>query len=330
MSSRTLIDPADFAARYVKLEDGSPMILEPWQRTRIIDPIFKTLTPEGLRVYNLALVGVAKKNGKSSLASLIALHALLADDEPAPEVYSAAFDKDQARVVFKQVKGMVERSPQILKQVRIYKDAIELRHKDGVYIPLSSESKGRHGLNASCIVFDELWNQRTYDLWEALTHSPVRKQPLHFCITYAGLDPTKGNLLYDLYQTGKAGTDPGMLFVWFSGEGCGPGAANPASWITPAYLEQQKRRLPESRYTRMHCNRWTTGESSFLNKQDVDQALDSSLSNQAQGNGFVYFGGLDVGLTNDAAVFTIAHRDPATDQVHLDHNELPRSKLRGI
>jgi phage terminase large subunit-like protein len=317
--SGSIINPADFAAKYVKLESGKPLILEPWQRERIINPLFFTLTPEGLRKYNLALIGMGKKNGKSTLAALVVAFMLLADGEPNPEIYSAAFDKDQASVIFRQVKGLIERSPALLDQVKVYRDAIELKHSEGLYRPLSAESRGRHGLNASCVVFDELWNQRSYDLWESLTHSPARKQPLHFCITYAGLNPVKGNLLYDLYQTGKAGTDPGMLFTWFEGEGTGPNSANPASWISPEYLAQQKRRLPESRYTRMHCSSWTTGESSFLTKDDVDASLDTSLSNQASGTGFAYFAGLDIGLTNDASVVTVCHRDPSTDEVILDH-----------
>lgn len=314
-STRTIVDPAAFAREFIRLEDGRPLILEPWQNDRIIKPLFYTMEPAtGLRRFNLALVGVGKKNGKSTTAALIALYMLLADGEHEPEVYGAAADKDQARLVFNQVKKFVNRSPDLSRELKVYRDAIERRDGQGVYQVLAADAASAHGLNAHAVIFDEIWNQRSYALWEALTHSPARRQPLHFCITYAGYDQRKGSLLYDLYQRGLAGTDPGMLFVWFDGS-----EANPASWITPKYLEQQQRRLPEHIYKRLHLNSWTSGSGSFLTRADVDAALDPELGNTQAAQGQLYFAGVDLGLVNDATAVVVVHRDPLTDKVITDH-----------
>ncbi|MCF8042053.1 MAG: hypothetical protein K9L19_00090 [Desulfarculaceae bacterium] len=314
-SPRAIVDPAAFAREFVKLEDGRPLELEPWQVSRIIRPLFYTTDPAtGLRQFNLALVGMAKKNGKSTLAALLALYLLLADGEPEPEVYGAAADKDQARLVFNQVAKFVRRSPALSRELRVYRDAIERLDGLGVYRVLSADAPSAHGLNAHAVIFDELWNQRTYDLWEALTHSPARRQPLHFAITYAGYDQRKGTLLWDLYQAGLKGTDPGMLFVWLDGA-----EANPASWITPAYLAQQERRLPDHVFKRLHRNEWTSGVGTFLTRSDVDLALDPELGNTHGGQGQLYFAAVDLGLVHDSTAVVVVHRDPITDKVALDH-----------
>jgi hypothetical protein len=56
----------------------------------------------GRRVYQEAYVQLAKKNGKSSSAAALALYFLVADGEEGAEVYSAAKDRQQARIVFEQ------------------------------------------------------------------------------------------------------------------------------------------------------------------------------------------------------------------------------------
>lgn len=316
-SAPSIIDPDAFAREFVRLEDGRPLILEPWQTSRIVRPLFYTLDPiTRLRRFNLALIGMAKKNGKSTLAALVALYMLLADGEPEPEVYGAAGDKEQARLVFRQVARFVQRSRTLERELKVYKDVIERRDGQGFYRVLSADAPSAHGLNPHAVIFDEYWNQRTYDLTEALTHSPARKQPLHFIITYAGYDQRKGSPLWDLYQAGLKGEDPAMFFVWFDGD-----QANPASWVKPEYISQQRRRMPEDRFKRLHRNEWTSGTGTFLTRDDIEAALalDPELGNTYSGQGQLYFVGVDLGLVNDATAIVVVHRDPISDKVLLDH-----------
>jgi phage terminase large subunit-like protein len=73
------------------LENSKSIQLEPWQTTNIVEPVFYTLNKDGNRKYNLALCGMPKKNGKSTLSALTASYMLLADGENEPEVYGASF-----------------------------------------------------------------------------------------------------------------------------------------------------------------------------------------------------------------------------------------------
>ncbi len=55
---------------------------------------------DGSRRFTRAYVEVPRKNGKSTFSSAVMLYGLIADDEPAAQVYSAATKLDQAMMVF--------------------------------------------------------------------------------------------------------------------------------------------------------------------------------------------------------------------------------------
>lgn len=290
------------------LDGGNPIRLQPFQK-EILREIFQTKDARGCRRYNLALLGIPKKNGKSTIASGVALYMLFAD-VPNAEVYSVAGDKDQAKIIFQMTKRAIERNPMLLGSVRIYKDEIVVPSTNSIYKVLSADAPTAHGLNPSCVIFDELWNQPNRDLYDALTQSPVRKEPLTFIVTYAGTDQT--SLLYDLYRAGMKKRDPKMYFFWTE--------KNLAGWVSEDYLKQQRMRLPPGVYQRLHENRWVQGENAFLTKDELDVCVDPLLRPQLSGReGTKYYLAVDLGLTRDRTVLTVCHRDNAGNLVVLDH-----------
>lgn len=146
---------------------------------------------DGLRLYRTAYISVPKKNGKSELCAGIALYHLLADGEASPQVYSVAGDEDQAAIVFKVARDMTMASPALSERVTPYTLKLECNSNNGVYRVLSREVGPKHGINASCIIFDELHVQKSRKLWDVLTPSTIaREQPLTVAITTAGDDDT--------------------------------------------------------------------------------------------------------------------------------------------
>ncbi len=290
------------------LETGKPIVLEEFQK-EILRNIFQIKDVNGFRRYNLALVGVPKKNGKSTLASGIALYMLFADVSGA-EVYSVAGDKDQAKIIFQMTKRAIERNPILLSSVKIYKDEIVVPSTNSIYKVLSADAPTAHGLNPSCVIFDELWNQPSRDLYDALTQSPVRKEPLTFIATYAGTDQT--SLLFELYQTGIKNRDSKMYFFWSE--------KNLSSWVTKEYLEQQRMRLPAGVYQRLHENKWVQGENAFLGKAELDKCVDLALKPQLGGKeGIKYYLAVDLGLTRDRTVLTVCHKNDKDNLIYLDY-----------
>lgn len=84
---------------------GTPITLRPWQRS-LINGLLERRA-DGRLKHRQALIGMPRKNGKSALASGIALWGLFCGPDGG-EVYSCAGDRDQARIVFGAAKRMIE------------------------------------------------------------------------------------------------------------------------------------------------------------------------------------------------------------------------------
>lgn len=170
---------------------GQAFELLQWQRDLLIYPIFGWIRKDGTRRFRRAFVEVAKKNGKSTLASGIGLYLLVADGEPGAEVYSAASDRDQASIVHGEAIRMAEASAALSACLKINRSNrnILYEHTNSWYRALSNEPGGKEGLNIHACIIDELhvWHGR--ELWDTLRYGyRSRRQPLQFVITTAGDD----------------------------------------------------------------------------------------------------------------------------------------------
>ncbi len=77
VSTLVQVDILRFLEDLFVLEGGRPVRLEKWQKERILGPVFCDLDSDGNRKINLALVGIPKKNGKSTLAAGVVAYGLL-------------------------------------------------------------------------------------------------------------------------------------------------------------------------------------------------------------------------------------------------------------
>ena len=193
----------DFARTFLHVSKGvragQPLILTNWQ-TALFDALYER-REDGLLRYRRSLIGMGRKNGKSLLGSLIALYGLI-EGEPGAEVYSAAGDRQQARVVFNEAKWQISQSPALSGVCKVYRDVVEVPSTGAIYRVLSSDAKLQQGLNASCVIFDEAHIQPNEELWNALTlGSGARKDPNIVAITTAGYD--LDTVCGSLYNYGK-------------------------------------------------------------------------------------------------------------------------------
>lgn len=250
--------------------------------------------PTGDRVYREGLLGVSKKNGKSTGSSGIGLYLLVGDGEPGPEVYSTASVKEQARVVFDQACDMVRKSPRLDAHLRILRDRIV--SADGFYRVVSSDAPGLEGINPSGVVNDEIHAHKSRELYDVLRSAMIaRKNPLLLSITTAGTD-LRGTIGGEVFRRG-AGSKPRYVHVreahldvaliapradkqrsfYFKWYGADPDkivrrrgkrselnldeikAANPASFITKELLleEADVPERPFAIFLRYHANIWT-------------------------------------------------------------------------
>jgi phage terminase large subunit-like protein len=294
---------------------GTPLEHERWQR-QFLNELF-LLDADGRRVYKEALLGVARKNGKSTLGAELALYGLLGTPEWSPEVYVAAASRDQARVVFNQSKDFVEASPRLQDWLVPQRNVITCRSNKGIYRVLSSDAGLQYGLNPSMVVIDELWAHQSGELYYALTTGQLaRESPLVVSITTAGFDRT--SICFDLYERGKKLRDDGgieamraegFLMFWYEMD---PTAdyddsgrwkdANPSSWISVEALEREQRRLPESVFRRLHLNQWTETEEAWIKPYEWDLCRGAPRFDPAAPT----WCGVDIGIRRDSSAFVAA------------------------
>jgi len=167
---------------------GRPVILEPWQQF-IVWNVFGWKREDGTRRFRTAILEVARKNGKTTMAAGVGLYLLVADDEPGAEIYSAATKRDQARLSHGEATRMAKASPPIKRMVRIFKDNIHIPDTASKFEPLGADADTMDGLNVHGALVDEIHAHKTRDTWDLLeTATGSRRQPLMFGISTSGFD----------------------------------------------------------------------------------------------------------------------------------------------
>jgi phage terminase large subunit-like protein len=201
---------------------GELLHLRDWQKELLNYALARR--SDGRMKHRVALIGMARKNGKSALAASMGLSALTLGGNGS-EIYSCAADRDQARIVFGTAKRMVELDPELSSMFTLYRDVIEYKDKGSVYRALSAEAYTKEGLNPSPIViFDEVHAQPNRELWDVMSLAGgARSDSLLLGITTAGVK-TQANgqdsLAYSLYQYGQKLVkgelvDPSFFFAWW-------------------------------------------------------------------------------------------------------------------
>ena len=162
------------------------VVLGDWQKF-ILCNIFGWKKLDGTRRFREAYNEIPRKNGKSLLAAGVGLYMFCADDEFGAEVYSGATTERQAWEVFRPIKQIIDRTPDL-------KDRYDIESNAKNLIILSNGSKcepliGKPGDGASpsCAIVDEYHEHDSDALYDTMiTGMGAREQPLAFIITTAG------------------------------------------------------------------------------------------------------------------------------------------------
>jgi len=303
------------ASRPCRFIEKLPHIKGRWARERqlirlepaqvfLITTLFGWVDEQGLRRFRIAYIEMPRKNAKSTLAAGIALYMLTADGEAGAEVYSAATTRDQARIVWKDAKHMVDRTPGLRRRFGVETSAhsIDVPHTASLFRPLSRDHGGNlDGLNIHCGVIDELHAHKTRDVFDVLdTGTGSRDQPLLLLITTAGFnragvcyekrsytikvlsgavdDPTWFGIIFtvdeeDLEHEERLLTDE---HIWRK--------ANP-NWgvsVNPADIARKAKQALEtpsarSNFLTKHLNVWVNADTTWMDMIAWERCADRSL-----------------------------------------------------
>lgn len=301
--------------------------LEPWQEAFIRNIL--ALNRSGRRKVQRALLGIARKNGKTELIAALAIALMICDREPGGEIVGAASKRDQARLLLEAAKRMVWYSKingrALSDFIVVRRDGLYFAEMDTYYRIVSADGEKEHGLNPSIVIFDELHAQgQRRDLWDALvTAQGAREDPMMISITTAGPEPR--GICWDEYEYARKinnGTisDPTFLAEWYEAdrelEVDDPKAwaqANPGypTFVQADFLKRQAKdvlagKLPEYTFRRLHLNQWTNALERWLPRASWEAG--SAYPEIPEGATITI--GLDAALKRDSYGVAIVYKAP--------------------
>lgn len=317
---------------------GQRFTVDPWQEAWIRD-VYEPVTADGRRVVRSAILSCARKNAKTALiAGLILAHLIGPASVFNGQIYSAAVDRDQARVVFKMVVDIIQMTPWLKRSlwVRDHVSIIEVTDKSrasyrSTYKALSAVVKSKHGLGADFFVYDEAGESSDRGLWDVLFDSQqIRPNPLATAISTQNDDPS--HWFTKMIDIGLVKPTPhNVVHVYAAPEGCRLDdreawlAANPAlaTWkryesIATAASDAMEDPSLEANFRLRYLNQRVSAESQFFRADVIlaanpggkapDTKLTQDTALQFKDGEEVYIG-LDVAKRTDFTALALLSAD---------------------
>lgn len=134
---------------------GEPFTLLDWQHETLWD-VYGTVKDDGYRQYRYAYLEVPKKNGKTELVAGLGLNHLV-NDPPSGQIYCCAAEKEQASLVYRAAKQMIEQEPALEGLLKVVDSKREIHNLEtGTFLKvLSAEAYSKHGINPTVVIFDK-------------------------------------------------------------------------------------------------------------------------------------------------------------------------------
>jgi len=306
--------------------EGETFEPRPWQVDNILRPIFGVLGDDGLRKIQTCYIEIPCKNGKSTLCAAIALDMLVADMEGGAEVYIVAKSIDQADIIYNECVAMVRQSERLTKELYIKeaKKKVEYPRTNSFMRVLAADAATAEGINASCIIFDELHAQRDRKLYDTLKKRfGARRQPLMIMITTAGFD--RESICYEAHEYAKKVQD-GIVqddeyHAYILAATDDDDWTNRDLWhkVNPAlgdfkllrnmekeFVEALETPAAQNAFKRYHLNMWTEVDAALLNIIDWEQS--AGTVNDRELVGRPCWGGLDMAEIWDLAAFVLTFK----------------------
>lgn len=300
---------------------GSKLVLRPWQK-EIINSVYRT-NGDGRRLVRTALVTLPRKNGKTALAAALALcHLLGPEAEQRGQVFSAASDREQAAIIYREMEAIILSVPEFDARCHIqsFHKTISDTVNGSVYRAMTADCRKAHGLSPSFMVYDELAQSKDRELYDNLTTGTgARKEPLMVVISTQSADPN--HIMSELVdyalkiQDGTLPPDPafyGCIYaapddcdpwdeeVWFQ---CNPALNDFRSLEEMTIFAEQAKKIPakESVFRNLYLNQRVDAASRWISSADflacVGELPDLS--------GRECYGGLDLSSTQDLSALSL-------------------------
>jgi phage terminase large subunit-like protein len=305
-------------AHLINPETGQPYRLYPAEKL-FLAHMFETAA-DGRLVHTDLVYSCGKKGGKTEFGAMVMLVMILLFGGRFGEGYCVANDLEQATSrVFERCRRIVEASPLLRSEAKVGVDRIVFPATGATITALASNYSSVAGAHPVLAVFDEIWgytSERGRRLWDELVPVPSRKISARLVVSHAGFTG-ESDLLFDLYQRGLK--QPEIAPQLYSGDG------QLMFWthepISPlqeaAWLADMRRKLRPAQYLRMIENRFTSGETSFVEPAWWDACTDLAARPLFADNTISIWIGVDASTKRDTTAIVAVSWDAKINKVRL-------------
>ena len=335
---------------------GERIILEEWQKKAIVinfgwqkkrldkdgNPLLKNGKVQWVRRFNTSFYFITRKSGKSLLASAIGIAESILTIEKGNQIVSFATKKDQAKIVWKGCKKMIDSNKELSKKCTEAYSTLIVNPTDTTIKPLGRDSKTEDGLNIGFAIGDEIHAHPDRGMIEVVESSQgARVQPMMFYITTAGFDTASvgyqeyeyatkvldGVIEDDSYfafvcQLDKD-DDPFDESVWYK--------ANPNLGVSKSYdyMRKQAKQAKERSETLNNflvkdLNRWVNASESFVQFSEWEACgVDGFDTSDAS----AVFLGVDLSRSDDFTATATTYMMPDGTFYTTQHYYIPKENV---
>lgn len=287
-----------------------------WQQAMVAAVFGFEFKQTGYRVIREVFQYVPRKNGKTTLCGALVNLVAFCDDEAGAQIYSAAAEREQAALVYRQTKGMLNNNDELSNKTKTYVTFKSIEYPNNVfYKALSADADSKHGFNTHFVIIDELHAHINRHLVDVLTTSTgSRRQPLIWHITTADYDRESiCNEKHTYAKKVRDGIIKDVSFLpvlyeasidddWTDPEVWRKANPNLDVSVSKEYLERECARAKETpsyenTFKRLHLNIKTEQDQRWLTMPAWDSCGDTVDATAFEGR--PVWAGIDLGSTSD-------------------------------
>lgn len=293
----------------------------------IIDTVATFKRDTDSRRYSSALLFIPRKNGKTELLAALLLYFLFVDSEKGKEIYCAANETEQAKIVYNATASMVRQNQSLEKSATIFKSTKTIERntefKDFIKV-LTANADTKDGLRPYVFVYDELHAAKSGELLKVLEEGArSRSNSLSFVISTAGYN-LSGEMfkLYEYAKKVQSGTIKDDSFYSLIFEADAKKWEDESEWIKAnpamdkgikldklreAFIKSKHDALAELSFKTKHLNIWVaSNENVWLNDEEwAKNSHGLNLSEILNNKDIKFYGGLDLSSVNDLTAFVL-------------------------
>jgi len=353
-------DICDFAEKLPHVEgvwDTPTITLEPFQ-IFVLAMVFGWRRREtGGRRFTSVYEEVARKNAKSTKTALVSLYCLACEEEPGPQVLTAATTFDQAKKVFHPAKRMVEKTPALQEAFGLipWAKSITCGDNGGYMQPMHAKAKSQDGHNPHLVTMDELHAHSDRGLFDVMNSAfGARRNPLMWIITTAGFNlhgvcyeqrtlATKVlersviaehifaviftiDRAEDYGDDRKVGDDPYDATKWIKANPLIEASRPLRDEVAKRAIEAQASPAAEGEFKTKHLNVWLGAASAWLNVTQWSICADPTLT-LADFEGLDCYLGGDLSNVDDLSALVLTAEDAGGRLLVMPWFYVPEKRL---